>query len=409
MRKPILTIFYQFNPWQSSIGGIQTVIVSFIKHAPADFTIRLVGTGCDPKMPVRQWYERELEGRELLFMPLFRLENDDIRHTIPTSVKYTAALLGRDLSSDFMHFYRLEPSLAALPWKGEKTFFIQNDIRTRLFSKDAEKSILWRKFPAAYFALERLLVGQFDQILSCNSNSVDFYQERYPDIANRVKLFRNTVDSELFYPDQPVEREAKRVALAQKLGLSSETRFILFAGRLHPQKDPLLLIRSIDALNDPQAHLLIAGDGELSDLVKAEIARLNLSQRVTMLGPVSQKELADLHRLSSVLILTSVYEGLPFVVLEALACGTPIVTTVAGETPSLLSSNNGIVCLERTQTAIAAALQQVLNHPERYPVEACVRATKPYQAQTVIGEVYNGMLERWDQMNHQQRIAINAG
>ena len=42
---PSLTIFYQFNPWNSTIGGIQTVIRSFIKYAPDDFDLQLVGTG----------------------------------------------------------------------------------------------------------------------------------------------------------------------------------------------------------------------------------------------------------------------------------------------------------------------------------------------------------------------------
>ncbi|NEO61240.1 MAG: glycosyltransferase family 1 protein, partial [Moorea sp. SIO4G2] len=42
MQKLILTIFYQFNPWHSSIGGIQTVIRSFIKYAPSEFEVRLV-------------------------------------------------------------------------------------------------------------------------------------------------------------------------------------------------------------------------------------------------------------------------------------------------------------------------------------------------------------------------------
>ena len=45
MRKPVLTIFYQYNPWHSSIGGIQTLISSFIKYAPDEFEIRLVGVG----------------------------------------------------------------------------------------------------------------------------------------------------------------------------------------------------------------------------------------------------------------------------------------------------------------------------------------------------------------------------
>jgi hypothetical protein len=52
MEKPVLTIFYQYNPWHATIGGIQTVISLFIKYAPNEFEVRLVGTGNDPSQPI---------------------------------------------------------------------------------------------------------------------------------------------------------------------------------------------------------------------------------------------------------------------------------------------------------------------------------------------------------------------
>lgn len=396
MRKPVLTIFYQFNPWYTTIGGIQTVIRSFIKYAPSEFEVRLVGTG-EPSLPSGEWQEAEFAGREIRFFPLFTLENDNFRSLVPTTVKYTAALLGRCFASDFMHFHRLEPTLATLRWSGDKTLFIHNDIQKQMESTEDKNAILWRRLPAAYFTLERLLVGQFTQILSCNTESVELYRQRYPMIAQRVDYIRNTVDNEIFYSLAWEEREKQRLALAGRLGLAEDTRFVLFAGRLHPQKDPILLVRSIAALNEPNIHLLVAGDGELADAVRSEIGQLRLSQQVTMLGSVNQVELADLHRVCNAFILTSAYEGLPLVVLEALACGTPVVTTQCGETPKLLSADSGVVCKERTPDAIADALRKVLLHPDDYPMESCVQTAHPYGARTVITDVYNQMLHRWEQ------------
>ncbi|MGF1672727.1 MAG: glycosyltransferase, partial [Rivularia sp. (in: cyanobacteria)] len=185
--------------------------------------------------------------------------------------------------------------------------------------------------------------------------------------------------------------------LANKLHLDENTRFVLFAGRLHPQKDPLLLIRSIKALDESHIHLLIAGEGELAATVRNEINTLGLEQRVTMLGIVRQQELSNLHRASNALVLTSAFEGLPFVVLEALACGTPIVTTEAGDTPRLLSSKSGVVCQTRTPECIASALRQVAMHPENYPVAECVKSAQPYAANTVVNQVYSQMWQRWEQ------------
>lgn len=396
MRKPILTIFYQFNPWYSSIGGIQTLINTFIKYAPTDFEVRLVGTASDRSQPLGKWQQKEFAGREISFLPLFLIENDDFRGLIPTTIKYAAALVGRNYASDFMHFYRIEPTIVTRHWQGQKTLFIQNDIQAQIAAKEDKNAILWRKSPAAYFALEKMLVDQFDQIYSCNTESMKLYQQRYPHLQERVAFLKNTFDEEIFYPLPSDKREQGRRELAMQLGLAENTRFIMFAGRLHPQKDPILLIRSLGALGDSNIHLLMAGNGELAESVRAEITRLGLEAQVTMLGAVPQKQLADLHRVCHALVLSSAFEGLPFVVLEALACGVPIVTTQAGETPKLLSSDSGIVCEERTPECIANALRQVVMNPERYPTSACVRTAQPYAASTVIKEVYKTMWESWE-------------
>ncbi len=397
MRKPVLTIFYQYNPWNSTIGGIQTLINIFIKYAPSHFEVRLVGTADNKNEALGRWQKREFLAREIDFLPLFVVEDDNVRSLVPTTVKYTTAMMGRCYASDFMHFYRLEPTLATFNWKGEKTLFIQNDIKKQMTSANDKNAILWRRIPAVYFALERLLVRQFDHIYSCNSDSKSLYQQRYPDISDKVSLLKNTFDEEVFYPVSGEERDRQRRDMAKKLNLGENTRFVLFAGRLHPQKDPLLLIRSIKALDEPNIHLLIAGEGELAAKVRNEISSLELEKRVTMLGIVRQKELSDLHRASNAVVLTSAFEGLPFVVLEGLACGVPIVTTDAGETPSLLTKDSGVVCRERTPQCIADALRKVVMHPENYPVAECVKSAAPYAASTVINQVYSEMWRRWEQ------------
>jgi glycosyltransferase involved in cell wall biosynthesis len=408
MRKPILTIFYQFNPWYSSIGGIQTVIRTFIKYAPSEFEVRLVGTQSEPSQPLGVWRDTELAGKAIRFMSLFRLQNDNVRRWVPTTIKYTAALLGRYLASDFMHFHRLEPTLATLNWPGEKTLFIHNDIRKQIDSTGKKNAILWQRFPTTYLALERLLIGQFAQILSCNTESLQYYRQRYTRLGDRVSYIKNTVDNDIFYPSTSNQREQDRRRLAQKMGLAEDTRFILFAGRLHAQKDPTLLLAAFAALNDPKAHLLIAGDGDLRDEIKSQIASFGLSEQVTMLGPVAQAELAQLLRVCNAFVLTSAYEGLPVVVLEALASGIPVVTTQCGETPNLLSAKSGIVCQERTREAVANALNRVLRHPDDYPIEACIQAAEPYSARSVVSAVYSDMWQRWQQQNSLSGVCLQT-
>jgi glycosyltransferase involved in cell wall biosynthesis len=396
-KNPTLTIFYQFDPWRSSIGGIQTFIGSFLKYAPPEFEVRLVGTG-DRDAAIGKWSEQEFAGRAVKFMPVIRVEHDDVRKLIPTTLKYTAALFQHNLASDFMHFNRLEVALATRSWQGEKILFIHNDIQKQMSSSDGNNAILWQKFPQIYFALEKFLIEQFNHIYSCHTETAQLYQQKYPNLAQSISYLKNTVDEQIFYP-LCSEKQVQGQTLAQEMGLAKNTRFVLFAGRLHPQKDPLLLIDAFASLNlkeKTDVHLLMAGAGELEAEIRVEIAKNSLAEKVTMLGAVTQLELARLHRVSSVFVLSSVYEGLPLTVLEALSSGTPVVTTNSGETPKFLGADSGIVCYERTPEAIADALKKILQNPHLYPSTACVRTAKPYSAKNVVTDVYQKMFERWE-------------
>ncbi len=407
MKEPVLTIFYQFDPWKSSIGGIQTVVRNFIKFSPLEFKIRLVGIESTPDGPVGCWQTRELVGKSIDFFPLFRLLDDDRRRLFPTSLRYALGLLGKDFSSDFMHFHRLETALFTRFWQGHKALFVHNDIHQQIRSSEAN-SILWQRFPWLYFTFEGRLIHQFDQVLSCNSESTALYQQQYPQLANRITFIRNTFDGDIFYPISDAEQNQRRRQQATSMGLEEDTRFLLFAGRLHPQKDPLLLLNAFSLIAEPKVHLLVAGDGELMSEMQTNIKTLGISRRVTLLGSLPYQELANLHRIASLFVLTSAYEGLPLVVLEALACGTPVVTTRSGETPRLLSSSSGIVCQDRSPAQIANAFNTILQHPERFPPASCLQDAKPYSAEAVIGGVYAEMFDSWSSNEVDSQPIIDA-
>ncbi|MGB7087614.1 MAG: glycosyltransferase family 4 protein [Phormidesmis sp.] len=405
--QPVLTIFFQLDPFNPTIGGIQTCIKYILKYAPRAFHIQLVGIALGradaqgSQSVVGQWQSVDLYGREFDFLPLLRIEDDNTRRLIPTTVKYALALrkyLKRhSITSDFYQFHRIEPTVFTQGLSGIKLLYIHNDIYQEV--KGQQKGgILWKRFPWAYFALERQLVGQFDRILSCNSKSTQLYQQQYPDIAERVSYLRNTFDGELFYPPTAQQRDGLRTQLAQKLHLPRATRFILFAGRLHPQKQPDLLIQTMAQLKhqgeDVSTHLLIVGKGEMEEAIKEDIERLGLRSHVSLLGSLPQSKLADLYRTCDLFALTSAYEGLARGSLEALACGTPVVTTRAGETPSFLEEDSGLVS-GNTPEAIAQAWQQVLQNPQAFPAEACARVAQPYEARRVVTTLYGDLLTQW--------------
>jgi glycosyltransferase involved in cell wall biosynthesis len=225
--------------------------------------------------------------------------------------------------------------------------------------------------------------------------SQQFHRRRYPRIADRFHLVRNFVDPDVHYAVSDEARETARRSKAAELGLPPNTRFLLFAGRLERMKDPLTLLRAFAVVARPDVHLLMAGEGRLRAEIERAASDLGIATRVSLLGALGAHELAGLQRLSSALVLTSAYEGLPLVVLETLACGTPVVTTPSGDSPRVVTSSTGQVSGAFTPESVAAALSSVLDRPEGYARTACIDAARPFNARTVVTDVCAGMLDRW--------------
>ncbi len=128
----------------------------------------------------------------------------------------------------------------------------------------------------------------------------------------------------LFSPLGPPEREAVRAPLVG----SGET--LLFnVKRLHPLADHATLLRAFARLDPSQikAKLVIAGSGEERERLETLALELGISNRVRFLGLVANHEVAKLHAAADLFVLSSRLEATPTVVLEALACGTRVVST----------------------------------------------------------------------------------
>ena len=113
--------------------------------------------------------------------------------------------------------------------------------------------------------------------------------------------------------------------LRERLHLNGQRPIIGAAGRLVPQKDPLTFVRAAAHVKVklPQAIFVWCGDGEL----RAETADLAAQLHVPLIMPGHQENSAAIMRAFDVFVLPSIYEGLPFALLEAMALGLPIVAT----------------------------------------------------------------------------------
>nr|WP_207140191.1 glycosyltransferase family 4 protein [Rhodovibrio salinarum] len=173
----------------------------------------------------------------------------------------------------------------------------------------------------------------------------------------RVQVLRNGVDLATFWRDA-----AGRARWRTELGLG-EAPVVASVGHLIARKGHDLAIRALAGLA-PDTHLLIAGTGPEETALRTLAGQLGVSDRVHFLGAVPHDQLRAVYSAADALVLASSREGWPNVLLESLACGTPVVATSVNGTPEVVRDPvAGRVVAERTPEALTGALATILAAP----------------------------------------------
>jgi glycosyltransferase involved in cell wall biosynthesis len=130
--------------------------------------------------------------------------------------------------------------------------------------------------------------------------------------------------ADAFQPKDAAAREAVRRRVAPDAGL-----LLLNVKRLHPLADQATLLEAFALVlrARPDARLLVAGSGECEAELRASLGRLGLEGKARLLGLVPNEQVAELQAAADLFVLSSLLEATPTVALEALACGTPVVST----------------------------------------------------------------------------------
>ena len=140
---------------------------------------------------------------------------------------------------------------------------------------------------------------------------------------------------------------------------------LLFVGRLAIQKNLPLFLRALDGVSE-QFETILVGNGELEGQLKQLAAELRL-QNVRFHGRADGAGLRDLYRNADVFVLPSYWEGMPLVLLEALAMGLPIVATdITGNREVVMHGENGLLVPMNDPSALRQALLSVTADPARY-------------------------------------------
>jgi glycosyltransferase involved in cell wall biosynthesis len=171
---------------------------------------------------------------------------------------------------------------------------------------------------------------------------------------DRVRVLRNGVDLGTFRP--PADREAARRAL----GFTRRT--LLAVGNLVALKRHALIVEALVHLRG--IDLVIVGDGPELRCLEALVCERGLADRVRLLGRIPQKDLPGLYGAADILVHPSLREGWPNVLLESMACGTPVVATNFDSVGEIIGAPAaGRIVAKATPTGLAGGIGELLAAP----------------------------------------------
>ncbi len=171
----------------------------------------------------------------------------------------------------------------------------------------------------------------------------------------RVHLLYNGVDGSIFSPgDAGAARDS--------LGLARDVPIVLYVGNLKASKGCVDLLEAFPQVlqRHPRTQLVFVGGGAAAATLRDRAQQLGIAGNLLLAGARPHHELADWMRAADLLCLPSHNEGVPNVVLEAMACGLPVVATRVGGIPEVLPGHAGILVPPHEPAALAAALDDAL-------------------------------------------------
>ncbi len=266
-----------------------------------------------------------------------------------------------------VHFLHVVPPA----YRGPAVLTVQD------LSFEAERGLMGTRDRLLFRTFVQPSVRRAASVLTGSERTRDDLTEHYGVAAEKVVVTPYGVDR-VYGPDGP----------------SADGRpFLLFVGALHARKDPLAAVEAAALLSGELRLVLVGPDKGLGDAVHEAAARLGISGRVDVRGHVAKDELAALYRGAACFVFPSRYEGFGLPIIEAMASGTPVVTTAAGATTEV-AGDAAILVEPGNPVALAGGIERALADRERL-VRAGLERARRYSWQETARrtlDVYRSLL-----------------
>lgn len=295
-----------------NLGGAETKLLELVAHMDRD---RFETTVCSLGLGDRIREEFEKLGVE--FVTLARLRRVDLG-----LVFKVARLIRRkniDVVMTTLFYADVLGALAGVLAKPRAVFSWE--------TVSAPEWLLKRRVIAYRFAMRFC-----DHVISVSHATAKWLIEKRGVPADKVVVIPYGVDLNLYNP-------GGNPALRTNLGIEPDVPVVGVVARLHPQKGHRYLIEAAPAIvaQCPDTKFVFVGDGDLRQELENMVQTARLTDSFMFLG--FRKDVKDLMRMFDVFCLPSLYEGLPNVVLEAMATAKPVVATAVDGTPELVVNN----------------------------------------------------------------------
>ena len=200
-------------------------------------------------------------------------------------------------------------------------------------------------------AQEQIVYERASLILALSPHTSHRIASFWPTLAHKLRTVVYPADTDRFQPG----------------GGPAQPSYLLFTARIRdPRKNVSLLLRAFARTRAefPQIRLVIAGDDPLPAIEKLA-ADLGLGEAITFAGHVPISEFVELYRRATLFVFPSLQEGLGISVLDAMACGVPVVSTRCGGPEGLIEDNvTGVLVPNNDEDALTRAIGDLLRQPE---------------------------------------------
>ncbi len=373
----ILQISKLYYPW---IGGVEKIVQQISENLKDDFNISVLC--CRPKGRTKR---EKINGVRVI-----KTSSLGLFWGMPFSFSFLRLFRKMRNNFDLIDYHYPFPladlAIFLFQPKGKLVVHYHADIVR-------QKILNFLINPLTFNTLERA-----DLIIVSNPNIIksSLYLRNFQD---KCKVVPFGVDLEEFQkPDKVKVKEIKK----------NYGDFVLFVGRLSYYKGVEYLIK---AIKDLDVNLVIIGEGEEKEFLVEEIEELNIENKVFFLSFMTKKELINFYHSCRVLVLPSIFESEAFgiVLIEAMACGKPVISTELGTGTSFVNQNRitGFVAAPQDPQELCFLIERVIHDDKKHRQmckNALRRVEEVFNLEKVIEQTkntYNNILSNNEQENRE--------